>query len=102
MEKTETAAKYRMYALPGGPPHRPGLIRDEKAGAAVEAEIWSVPKDQFGSFVANIPAPLGIGTVETEDGRWLPGFICEAYAIDEAEEITSLGSWRKYLSSMKS
>ena len=85
-----------------GPPHRPGLIRDAQDGAAIEVEIWSVPKQQFGSFVANIPAPLGIGKVEMEDGRWLPGFICEAYAVNDAEEITGLGSWKKYLSSMKS
>ena len=102
LEKTQTAAKYRMYALPGGPPHRPGLIRDEQDGAAIEVEIWSVPKQQFGSFVANIPAPLGIGKVEMGDGRWLPGFICEAYAVNDAEEITGLGSWKKYLSSIKS
>jgi allophanate hydrolase len=100
LEKTQTASKYRLYALPGGPPHRPGLIRDEQNGAVVEAEIWAMPKEQFGSFVANIPAPLGIGKVEMQDGRWLTGFICEAYAIDDAKEITGLGSWRKYLASI--
>lgn len=100
LEQTQTAAKYRMYALPGGPPHRPGLIRDEQNGAAIDAEIWTIPKEQFGSFVANIPAPLGIGKLELQDGRWLPGFICEAYAISNAEDITHLGSWKKYLATM--
>ena len=99
LEKTQTASKYRMYALPGGPPYRPGLIRDEQNGAAIEAEIWAVPKEQFGSFVANIPTPLGIGKLEMQDGSWLPGFICEAYAIEKAEAITQLGSWKNYLSS---
>ncbi|WP_455206745.1 allophanate hydrolase [Kaarinaea lacus] len=97
LEQTETAAKYRMYALPGGPPHRPGLIRDEETGAAIEAEIWAIPRDQFGSFVANIPAPLGIGKVEIQDGRWLPGFICESYIVKNAQDVTKLRSWRKYL-----
>lgn len=101
LEQTQTTGKYRMYAFAGGPPHRPGLIRDDQAGAAIEAEIWAVPKDNFGSFVANIPAPLGIGKVEVQDGRWLPGFICEAYAIESAEEITKFASWKKYLSSVK-
>ncbi len=96
-EPTQTAAKYRMYVLPGGSPQRPGLIRDELNGAAIEAEIWEVPKDQFGSFVANIPSPLGIGKVELKDGRWLPGFICEAYSVNNAREITGFQSWRKYL-----
>lgn len=100
-EQTKTATKYRMYALAGGPPYRPGLIRDEQNGAAIETEIWNVPKDQFGSFVANIPAPLGIGKVEMQDGRWLPGFICEAYAVTDANEITELGSWRQYMKTVK-
>ncbi|WP_455222577.1 allophanate hydrolase [Kaarinaea lacus] len=97
LEQTLTAAKYRMYALPGGPPHRPGLIRDEQNGVSIEAEIWSVPKKEFGSFVAGIPQPLGIGKVELQDGRWLPGFICEGYAVTDAQDISELGSWRNYL-----
>ena len=67
-------------------------------GQSIEIEIWQIPKQEFGSFVAGIPAPLGIGKVETEDGRWLPGFICEAYAVAGAEDISDLGGWRRYLS----
>jgi len=100
VQQTKTAACYRIYVLPGGPPQRPGLIRDESEGSAIECEVWSVPGDQFGSFVANIPAPLGIGKVELEDGKWLPGFICEAYAVQKAQEITELSSWRNYLSTL--
>jgi allophanate hydrolase len=101
LEKSTTAAKYRMYALPGGPPYRPGLIRDEQNGSAIEIEIWAIPNTEFGSFVANIPTPLGIGKVETANGRWLPGFICEANAVSNADEITELGSWRRYLKSIE-
>ena len=100
LETTQTAAAYRMYALSGGPPYRPGLIRDDAQGAAIEIEIWDVPREHFGSFVAGIPAPLGIGKVETRDGRWLPGFICEGYGIEGAREITELGGWRAYLSTI--
>ncbi|MBI1423243.1 MAG: allophanate hydrolase [Gammaproteobacteria bacterium] len=96
-EKTTTAAHYRMYALAGGPPYRPGLIRDSKGGNAIEVEVWHVPADQFGSFVAAIPPPLGIGKLELADGRWLPGFICEGHAIADAKDISALGGWRRYL-----
>ena len=96
---TSTAKAYRMYALAGGPPFRPGLIRDDKQGSAIAVEVWSVPSEQFGSFVAGIPAPLGIGKVELADGSWVSGFICEPYGLDGATEITSLGSWRGYLAS---
>ncbi|TNC79635.1 MAG: allophanate hydrolase [Oleiphilus sp.] len=94
---TRTAPCYRMYALAGGPPFRPGLVLDETQGAAIDVEIWSMPAGQFGSFVAGIPAPLGIGKVRVEDGSQVCGFICEPYGLDGAEEITHLGGWRAYL-----
>ncbi|MFC4257736.1 allophanate hydrolase [Marinobacter lacisalsi] len=97
-ETTETAPCYRMYLLAGGPPLRPGMIRDED-GISLPVEIWRVPADQFGSFVAGIPAPLGIGKVELADGRWVPGFICEPIGLAGAEEITHLGGWRGFLAS---
>lgn len=97
--KTHTAPAYRFYALAGGPPFRPGLIFDEESGTAIEVEIWSMPSDQFGSFVNGIPSPLGIGKVRIADNTEVSGFICEAYAIEGAEEITHLGSWRSYLTS---
>ncbi|MCG7894600.1 MAG: allophanate hydrolase [Candidatus Thiodiazotropha taylori] len=95
--KTETAPIYRMYALPGGPPARPGLILDEVEGAAIEVEVWSMPQSQFGSFVAAIPSPLGIGKLQLADGSEVSGFICEPYAISKAEEITGFGGWKAYL-----
>ena len=98
LEKLTSAESYRMYVIEGSP-QRPGLIRDENNGKAIDIEIWQIPKNEFGSFVAGIPAPLGIGKVETSDGRWLPGFICEGYAVTDARDISDLGGWRQYLSS---
>ncbi len=97
LETTQTAPAYRMYALAGGPPLRPGLIRDTEQGSEIRVEVWKIPAREFGSFVANIPAPLGIGKLELSGGRWVSGFICEPYGIDGAEEITHLGGWRRYL-----
>ena len=97
MASTTTAAKYRFYALAGGPPKRPGLVRAEEGGAAIEVEVWAVPAAEFGSFVAGIPAPLGIGKVELADGSWQPGFICEPRGIEGAEDITAQGSWRRFM-----
>jgi allophanate hydrolase len=86
-----------MYALAGGPPFRPGLIRNTETGKAIAVEIWAVPAEDFGTFVAGIPAPLGIGKVELADGRWLSGFICEPYGVEGAQDITELGGWRAYM-----
>ena len=101
VERTRTAPVYRLYALAGGPPFRPGLVRVDADGAAIEVELWAVPAEHFGPFVASIPSPLGIGRVTLEDGREVSGFICEPRAIQGAQDITAYGGWRAYLAAKK-
>lgn len=95
LQSTTTTENYRLYALPGGPPYRPGLVKSD-TGSAIEVEVWAMPNQHFGSFIQGIPSPLGIGSVDLADGRQVKGFICEPWAIEQAEEITSYGSWRSY------
>ncbi len=100
VRESKTAPWYQLFALPGGPPFRPGLVRTKERkgqGRGVAVEVWSLSEEAFGRFVANIPAPLGIGKVELADGSFLSGFLCEAYATADATDITQLGSWRKFL-----
>jgi allophanate hydrolase len=96
----KSAPAYKFYALPGGPPQRPGMVR-APGGASIEMEIWELPATEFGSFVAGIPGPLGIGTVELADGGKVQGFVCEAHAAAGATDITSYGSWRAWLAAQK-
>jgi allophanate hydrolase len=98
LERTVTAADYRMYALPGGPPARPGLVRVPADGAAIEVEVWSLPVATVGSFIAGIPSPLAIGKITLADGRAVSGFLCEAYAVSQARDITTFGGWRAFQS----
>lgn len=97
ISRMRTAPAYRLYALPGGPPHRPGLVRVAAGGAAVDLEIWDVPAAEFGSFVAGIPSPLGIGKIALENGELVSGFVCESVAVTDAVDITAFGGWRRYL-----
>lgn len=97
VQATRTAPHYRLYALAGGPPQRPGLQRVPEGGAAIAVEVWELPSSELGSFLAGIPAPLGLGKVELEDGRWETGFICEGHAIAGAQDITESGGWRNYI-----
>jgi allophanate hydrolase len=97
---TRTAAHYRLYALAGTTPPKPGLARTEGDGAAIAVEVWEMPLRQFGGFVAAIPAPLGIGTVELADGSSVKGFICEPAGIAGATDITHHGGWVNYLNSL--
>lgn len=96
----KTAENYRLYALAGGPPYRPGLIKVNENGAAIDVEVWRMPLENFGSFMLGIPHPLGIGKAELDDGSEVNSFICEAFAINDAEDITSFGNWRNYIQSM--
>lgn len=98
---TRSAAEYRFYALVGGPPLRPGMVRVDEGGASIEMEIWELPASNFGSFVAGIPAPLGICKVRLEDGSQVSGFICEGLGIAGAEDITAFGGWRAWLNQRK-
>ncbi|KGF67777.1 allophanate hydrolase [Hoeflea sp. BAL378] len=96
LRAARTAGNYRLYALAGGPPFRPGLVRSED-GAGINTEIWALPRAAWGDFIAGIPAPLGIGTVRLEDGADVKGFICEASALPGARDITRFGGWREFL-----
>jgi len=100
VRKTLTASNYRFYALAGGPPYRPGLVRDNINGAAIEVEIWRMPSSHFGSFMKLIPHPLGVGTVELENGQWCNSFICEPCGLEGATDITDLGSWRVFIADL--
>ncbi len=95
LEATRTAPRYRLYALAGGPPQRPGLLRIEK-GAKIELEVWALPKSAVGAFLQGIPSPLSIGTVELENGSKAHGFLVETAGVQGADDITHLGSWRKF------
>jgi allophanate hydrolase len=98
MKTCRTAPGYRLYALDGTVPAKPGLLRDSGfAGAGIEVEVWAVPENLFGGFVAGVPAPLGIGNATLENGDVVKCFICEGYAIEQATEITQFGGWRGYL-----
>jgi allophanate hydrolase len=93
-----TTADYRFYALAGGPPKRPGLIRvEDGAGAPITCEVWALPPAGFGTFVNTIPSPLGIGTLRLSDGTSPKGFLAEPQGLVGAEEITAHGGWRAYV-----
>lgn len=94
-----TTADYRFHALAGGPPKRPGLLRvADGTGAPVMTEVWALPPEGFGRFVAGIPSPLGIGTVRLADGTSPKGFLVEPEGLKGAEDISHLGGWRAFIS----
>jgi allophanate hydrolase len=96
-----TAPEYRLHALKGTVPPKPGLERlANGVGHAIEVEVWALAPEAFGSFVALIPPPLGIGTLRLEDGSEVKGFICEPFALASAQDISHFGGWRAYLKSL--
>lgn len=101
LEATTTAPRYRLHALPGTVPPKPGLVRDAQAGHAIALEVWAMPQRAVGSFLALIPAPLGLGSIELADGRFVHGFLCEACAVADAPDVSRFGGWRAYLASTR-
>jgi allophanate hydrolase len=99
---TRTAPHYRLHALPGTVPPKPGLARVAEGGAAIEVEVYEMPLAQVGSFLALIPPPLGLGSIELAEplgawGRWVKGFVCEPHALAGAPDVSAFGGWRTYL-----
>jgi allophanate hydrolase len=92
----DTAARYRCFLLPGAV-SRPGVLRVNKGGASIEAEIWAMPPGGFGRFVASIPPPLSFGTIVLSDGSEVKGFLVEAAATADARDISHFGGWRAFL-----
>jgi allophanate hydrolase len=93
-----TAPLYRFYALPGGPPRRPGMVRVARGeGTDIEGEIWRVPATALGRFMTGIPSPLGLGRVTLADTSTVIGFLCEACAVTDATDISEFGGWRAFL-----
>lgn len=98
IKAARTTPDYRLYALAGTTPPKPGLLRvGDGGGAAIAVELWSLDAAAFGSFVAAIPAPLGIGTLRLENGESAKGFLVEAQAVEGARDISSYGSWRAFM-----
>ena len=101
VSRTRTAPAYRLYAMAETTPPKPALIHvGEGEGAAIEVEVYELGMAAFGSFTAEVPAPLAIGTVTLEDGTTVKGFVAEPRALDGARDITAFGGWRGYIASL--
>jgi allophanate hydrolase len=102
LETTSTAPDYRLYALLGVEPPKPGLLRVAAGqGAAIEVEIWALRPDAFGRFVSSVPSPLAIGTLRLADGRTVKGFLVEPEGLVGARDISQFGGWRAYVAQSK-
>ncbi|MGD6749449.1 allophanate hydrolase [Streptomyces sp. BH105] len=108
MHTATTAPAYRLFAL-NTPQPKPGLVRtggdggggeSGGGGAEIEAEVWQLPAEGLGAFLAALPRPMTLGSVELADGTFVTGFLCEPEALAGAREITSFGGWRAYLASL--
>ena len=94
--EAKTAPAYRLYAMADSVPPKPALVHSGD-GAPIALEIYELDMAAFGSFVADVPPPLAIGTVTLEDGSLVKGFVAEPRAMTGAEDITALGGWRAYV-----
>ena len=93
LAEASTAAEYRLHALGA----RPGLVRAAAGqGGSIAGEVWALPTAAIGALLAQVPPPLGFGTVALRTGSCL-GFLAEAAGVGDARDITALGGWRAWL-----
>ena len=99
VRSTYTSPSYQLYAIANSVPPKPALV-NAKNGERIEIEIWRLPYAAVGELLSQIPAPLGLGTIQTEDGGSVHGFIAEPRAMEGATDITVYGGWRAYRASL--
>ncbi|HWE00275.1 MAG TPA: allophanate hydrolase [Bryobacteraceae bacterium] len=102
IESTFTSPEYRLFALSGTNPAKPGLLLEPERGSSIEVEVWAIPQSSFGGFVAAVPPPLAIGSCTLASGRRVKSFVCEPIGFSNATDITHLGGWRAYVRSSTS
>jgi len=102
LQATATAPDYRLFALAGATPAKPGLLRVAAGtGTAIEVELWALSAAAFGRFVNAVSPPLSIGTLRLADGRDAKGFLVEAASTEGARDISRFGGWRAYVAARK-
>ena len=94
LRAVRTAPVYRLYALAGGPPRRPGMVRGA-GGGAIAVEVWALPKAAFGDFIAGCRRRCRSGRWSLSDGTRPKGFLCEPAGVVGAEDVTAVGDWRQ-------
>jgi allophanate hydrolase len=97
VKAASTAPHYRLYAIAGQTPPKPALVHVGPGGSAIAVEVYELETAAFGSFVAEVPPPLAIGTVTLADGSNVSGFVAEPRALEGARDITALGGWRAFI-----
>jgi allophanate hydrolase len=92
---TRTAPRYALHLVDDSPP-RPGLVRTEGSGAAIEVDVWALPPDGWARFVAAGVPGLAVGRVELADGTVVPGFVAAADDVQGRPDLTRFGGWRAW------
>ncbi|MFB7877421.1 allophanate hydrolase [Nocardia sp. NPDC056064] len=92
-----TSDAYRLTALDTVPP-KPGLVRHgDGLGAPIRGELFLVSPGGLGRFLAELPPPMALTSIELADGRSVVGFACTYDAALTATDITEHGGWVAYL-----
>ena len=97
----ETAPCYRMFLLENGPLPKPALLRTGGNGSSFHVELYDLTAEAFARFVARIPPPLGLGTLELKDGRRVSGFIGEAAVAECGRDISEFADWRAWVAAQE-
>jgi allophanate hydrolase len=60
-------------------------------------QVWPLLSKQADTVPFTAASRSASGKITLADGAQVSGFLCEAYALVDAPEITHLGGWRGYI-----
>jgi allophanate hydrolase len=92
---TRTAPCYGLLLVADSPP-RPGLVRTDRPGTAIEVDVWALPPAGWARFVAHGVRGLAVGRVELAGGAVVPGFVAAADQAIGRLDLTRFDGWRAW------
>lgn len=89
VDQINTTDAYRLLDLDTTPP-TPGLIRTKPGqGAPVQGELFRISEAGLGCFLAALPAPMALTSIELENGRTVIGLTAAHDASTTGTDITT-------------
>jgi allophanate hydrolase len=97
LRRDRTAGGYRMLRVPTGV-SRPALVAGDGPEQGFAVEVWQLPAQGIGELAGLIGPPLSLGQVRMSDGTSQLGFVGNASALVDAQDLSGFDGWRDAVS----
>jgi carbamate kinase len=95
VREAATEPAYRLWSV--GDDHPAMIHVTDDSGAAVQVEVWAVPRQRLAGLLESEPPDLAIGKVRLDDNSTVLCVLGESAAVAGQRDITEYGGWRAYV-----